>query len=166
MNAVKNIGLPQIKLIADLSAVKGRVEKDKEVIRTYEALISKLNDRIYDLGLPDQTGPNQEADSLEYWRLKEELIRHQESLISKKTAIANLQKRADEWEVQFEENSRVVNENFQEAIELAQSRKISNQTLCLLVDGYFQNEQDIKSNQQAKNNLYYQLVEQLNGKKR
>lgn len=148
--------MQQIKLIADISAVKGRLEKDNSIIFIYKQLLEKLEEEI-----------NKDTISeLQLYRMKEEQIRYEESLKTKQFAVEHLQQRADEWEVQFEENSRIVNENFGQALREADSIQKNNETLELLINGYYQNKDSILKDQQAMNNLYYQLVEHINKKKR
>ncbi len=170
IKTTKNI-LPQIKLIADMSAVKGRQEKDKEIIKTYEDLVTLIAEKMkyashYTTALQPHIG------GLEFYRDKEELLRHQESLTSKKYAADMLQARADQWEVQFEENSRIVNENFEEAVRIGHQRRNASETinqgmvLGELLKGYEKDPTAVLADQQVKNNLYYQIVDQLNTKKR
>ncbi len=148
-----------------------RQEKDETIIGIYEQLTVLLSTKIENLSLLETTKESS-LDRLELFRNKEELLRHEESLKSKRVAVENLQQRADEWEVQFEGNSRIVNENFENAVHAGMkvddqgTMRFHNETVKLLLDGYVQNKSDILSNQQAKNNLYFQLVEQLNTKKR
>ena len=157
--------MQQIKLIADVSSVKGRLEKDKHILSVYENLIKHLKIDILAL---EQTDHSLE-DDITLCRFSEELLRHEESFKSKQFAVDYLQQRADEWEVQFEENSRIVNETFEKALQEARSKYNTPNGVSVilkeLIDGYDKNPQDVLSDQQTKNNLYYQIVDQLNSKK-
>lgn len=149
--------IKQIVPIADLSEVKSRLDNDKKIIETYEGLIVVLEEELKKPMLP----------KIDYWRIKEELLRHDQTLSAKKVAFSNLQQRADEWEVQFEENSRIVNEGFDSVMEFSVARSkspLATNILKGLIDGYEASKDSVLSDQQVKNNLYYQLVEQLNGR--
>jgi hypothetical protein len=156
----------QLTLIPPKKAQGLSIETQKEIISVYEALVAALQKEVDDFETSARAGGIEKAKitTLEYWRLREELLRQQDALKLKRQAYNMFLGRAKVYEEVFENNSKICNDNFEKIISELRKRSLADETCKKILDIYQEKEENILKDQELKNDFYNSAVTQLKRK--
>lgn len=133
----------------------------KEIISAQEEHLKEIEKRIVTLKNDGQVDGVDYVDRYELSKLKLDSINLRNSLKSRKKAYDILLQRASEWEQKFNEQSKVVNENFENVIKLTSDNYSRSKNLQTAFFMYRSKKELYENNQSEKNKMYFSLFFEL-----